>query len=248
METGSPPDSAHHENIPAISTGRNEKDARPDTTATPDSTAAEKESSAETQKPSKKRVDPLKKIIICSGIGLIILIGLVITTSTLNTEKYYLRASDGALEVWKGTFSPAGKRRLVIMPGVKPPESIKPVYSRTEVFPLICEYYIDKSDALIHVPGLPDFAGIKMYLNRALSHATNEELRQMARVRLNRIDRLTLFYKADVAASKSSVADLERALVFLDEAAQLDPDEIEAELIEKKKQAIRELLENTDVE
>ncbi len=248
MENGSTPDSAQHENISATPIGRNRKEVRPDATASLNSKAAEKESPAEPQKPSKKRVDPLKKIIICSGIGLIILIGLVVYASALNKEKYYLRASEGALEVWKGTFSPAGKKRLVIMPGVKPPESIKPVYSRAEVFPLICEYYIDKSDALIHVPGLPDFAGIKMYLNQALSHATTEEHRQMARVRLNRIDRLTLFYKADVAASKSSLADLERALVFLDEAAELDPDEIEAELIEKKKQAIREMLENREVD
>ena len=128
------------------------------------------------------------------------------------------------------------------MPGVKPLESIKPIYSREEVYPLICIYYIDKSDALIHVPGMPDFVGIKTYLSRALTYATTEDHRQNAMARLNRIERMTLFYKADVAASRGSSAGLETALGFLNKAANLDPDKIEAELIEKKKEAILELL------
>ena len=205
-------------------------------------------SSAETiphttdQNPEKQQHDPLKKTAVFASIGLLLIIALLVYTSHLNTKKYFLRTSEGALEVWKGTFSPAGKTRLVIMPGVKPQEAIKPVYSREEVYPLICIYYIDKSDALIDVPGMPDFVGIKTYLNRALAYATTKELRQNAKARLNRIGRMTLFYKADVAASRGSIAGLETALGFLDEAAILDPDEIETELIEKKKEAILELL------
>lgn len=248
MENDSAANSAQPKNISANSTDNNEKEEHIEKTATSNSAVTQKEPPAKAQKPKKKRVDPLKKVIIGSTIGLIALIGLLIYSSNLNTEKYYLRASEGALEVWKGTFSPAGKMRLVIMPGVKPPEVIKPVYSREEVYPLICVYYIDKSDALIHVPGMPDFIGIKMYLNRALTYATTEKHRQSAMIRLHRIDRITLFYKADVAASKGSAADLEMALGFLDEAAKLNPDEIEAELIEKKKQAIRELLKDMKVE
>jgi hypothetical protein len=89
---------------------------------------------------------------------------------------------------------------------------------------------------------MPDFVGIKTYLNRALTYATTLEHRQNAVARLNRIERMTLSYKADVAASRGSTVGLETALGFLDEAAKLDPDKIEAELIEKKKEAILELL------
>jgi len=189
-----------------------------------------------------KRIDPLKIVLILTTIGLLFLIGFLVYTSNLNTKKYFLRASEGALEVWKGTFSPAGKKRLVIMPGAEPPQEIKPVYSREEVYPLICEYYIEKADALIHVPAMPDFVGIKTNLNRALTFATTEDHRKAAQIRLNRIDRGILYYKADVAASRGTFTALEAAMGFLDQAAALDPDEIEAELIEKKKKSIRELL------
>ena len=55
---------------------------------------------------------------------------------------------------------------------------------------------------------------------------------------------MILYYKADVAASKGSIASLEAAAGFLDQAASLGPDEIESELIEKKKQAIQDLIKN----
>jgi hypothetical protein len=189
-----------------------------------------------------KHIDPLKIILILSSIGLLLLIGFMVHTSNINTNKYYLKASEGALEVWKGTFSPAGKKRLVIMPGVKPPQEIKALYSREEVYPLICEYYIDKADALIRMPAMPDFVGIKAYLNRALIFATTEDHRKAAQIRLNRIDRVIFYYRADVAASRGTFTALEAAMGFLDQAAALHPDEIEAELIEKKKKSIRELL------
>jgi hypothetical protein len=94
----------------------------------------------------------------------------------------------------------------------------------------------------MEVPGMPDFVGIKSYLNRALSFATTEQLRQTAHVRINQIDRMILFYKADVAATKGTRNGLEAALGYLDQVATLDPDDIETELIKKKKASIRELL------
>jgi hypothetical protein len=53
---------------------------------------------------------------------------------------------------------------------------------------------------------------------------------------------MILFYKADVAAIKGTRSGLEKALDYLDQAAKLNPDEIETELIKKKKASIRELL------
>ncbi|MGD2187781.1 MAG: hypothetical protein PVI71_16735, partial [Desulfobacterales bacterium] len=61
-------------------------------------------------------------------------------------------------------------------------------------------------------------------------------------VRINQIDRMILFYKADVAAIKGTRKGLEAALDYLDQVTKLDPDDIEAELIKKKKASIRELL------
>ena len=186
---------------------------------------------------AKKRL-----LLIITGIILIILMGLVIRASYHNTEKYYLKSAAGAVEIWQGSFSPGGKKRILIMPGVPIPQQIKDVYARDEVYPMAFDFYVSKAAALMEVPGMPDFVGIKSYLNRALSFATTDALRQTAHVRINQIDRMILFYKADVAAIKGTRSGLEAALDYLDQAATLNPDDIETELINKKKASIRELL------
>ncbi len=177
-----------------------------------------------------------------AGFIFIILMGLVVRTSVYNTDKYYLSSAAGAVELWQGTFSPGGKKRILIMPGVHIPQKIKEVYAKEEVYPMAFNFYVSKADALMEVPGMPEFVGIKSYLNRALSFATTEDLRQTAHRRINQIDRMILFYKADVAAIKGTRSGLEKALDYLDQAAKLNPDDIETELIKRKKASIRELL------
>ena len=178
-----------------------------------------------------------------AGFIFIILMGLVVRTSVYNKDKYYLKFTAGAVEIWQGTFSPGGKKRILIMPGVQIPAKTKNAYAMEEVYPMAFNFFVSKADALMEVPGMPDFVGIKSYLNRALSFATTEDLRQTAHVRINHIDRLILLYKADVAATKGTRSGLEAALGYLDQAVKLNPDEIETELIKKKKASIRELLE-----
>ena len=178
-----------------------------------------------------------------SGFIFIILMGLVIRVSYHNTAKYYLKSAAGAVEIWQGTFSPGEKKRILIMPGVQMPAKTKDVYAKEDVFPLAFKFYISKADALMEVPGMPDFVGIKSYLNRALSFATADDLRQTAHGRINQIDLLILLYKADVAAIKGTRSGFETALDYLDQAAKLNPDEIETELIQKKKASIRELID-----
>ncbi|MBW2437334.1 MAG: hypothetical protein JRF29_08640 [Deltaproteobacteria bacterium] len=178
-----------------------------------------------------------------AGLIISILIGLVIHASYRNADKYYLIFAAGALEIWQGTFSPSGKKRILIMPGVQKPGDIKTVYTKEAVYPLAFNFYVSKADALMAVTGMPDFVGIKSYLNRALSFATTAEERQTAHARIDQIDRMILFYKADVAATKGTRKELETALEYLDQAAALNPDEIETELIKKKKASIQKILE-----
>ena len=177
-----------------------------------------------------------------TGFIFIILTGLVIRASYHNTAKYYLKSAAGAVEVWQGTFSPGGEKRILIMPGVQMPAKTKDVYAKEDVFPLAFKFYVSKADVLMEVPGMPDFVGIKSYLNRALSFATTDDLRQTALGRINQIDLLILLYKADVAAIKGTRSGFETAMDYLDQAAKLNPDKIETELIQKKKASIRELL------
>jgi hypothetical protein len=192
-----------------------------------------------------QRTNSAKKrwLLVITGFIFIILMGLVIRASYHNTKKYYLKSTAGAVEIWQGTFSPGGKKRILIMPGVQMPAEIKDVYAKQDVYPLAFKFYVSKADVIMEVPGMPDFVGIKSYLNRALSFATTEELHQTAHARINQIDRLILLYKADVAAIKGTPSGLETALDYLEQAAELNPDEIETELIQKKKASIRELLD-----
>ena len=178
-----------------------------------------------------------------SGVIFIVLMGLLIHVSYHNTAKYYLKSAAGAVEIWQGTFSPGEKKRILIMPGVQMPAKTKDVYAKEDVYALAFKFYVSKADALMEVPGMPDFVGIKSYLNRALSFATSDDLSQTAYGRINRIDRLILLYRADVAAIKGTRSGFETALDYLDQAANLNPDEIETELIQKKKVSIRELMD-----
>ena len=65
---------------------------------------------------------------------------------------------------------------------------------------------------------LPDFERIKATVKTALEYGATEELRAAAYARLDNIDYLILVYKADVAASRGSIDDLNAAIDFLEDA------------------------------
>ena len=202
---------------------------------------AHHEGSQSTPAVPPRKANPLNRILLSVILAFVILIALIVNASYTNTDKYYLRVSGGAVEIWQGTFSPDGKKRLLIMPGVIPPEKRQSVYTREQVYPLIFRYYVDKADMLMNLPGMPDFVGIKSYLNRSLVYAADEKQRQIAIARLNAVDRIILLYKADVAASKGSKAGLTAAKKYLDNAAKLNPDEIQATLIKQKLATIQKI-------
>jgi len=102
------------------------------------------------------------------------------------------------------------------------------------VYPIIFDYYVEKADTLLKVPGLPDFEGIKQYLNKAMLYRTTPDSADAVFSRLNNIDLMILVYKADVAASKPTLADLKEAKEFLSEASRLDIDDAKLDLINEK--------------
>ncbi|MBC2712921.1 MAG: hypothetical protein HGJ94_18595 [Desulfosarcina sp.] len=166
--------------------------------------------------------------------GLVFLILLVIGASTSNSFKYYLAENQGALEIWKGKFAPMGKKMVIALPGVLAPEDLKDVYSADDVYPLAFQYFLDKADALLGVPGIPDFKGIKATLKTALEYGSTNTLRTVAYDRLDNIDRLILTYKADVAASRGTIDDLDSAIGFLKDADKLTTDRVQEEMIAQK--------------
>ncbi len=179
----------------------------------------------------KKPSDPVDNTMKIFAAGLAFLILLVIGGSASNSFKYYLTENQGALEVWKGKFSPIGKKLVITLPGVPAPDVTKVTYRSADVYPIVFQYYIDKADVLLDVPGIPDFEGIKATLKTALEYGTTNALRAVAYQRLDNIDRLILTYKADVAASRGTIDDLKAAIGFLNAADNLTTDKAQEELI-----------------
>jgi len=178
--------------------------------------------------------DPMEKGMKYLAAAVVLLIALVVGSSMINNGKYYIRSTDGALEIFKGRFAPMGEELLISLPGVQQPEISKDVFSKTDVYPIIFDYYVEKADTLLKVPGLPDFEGIKQYLNKAMLYRTTPDSADAVFSRLNNIDLMILVYKADVAASKPTLADLQEAKGFLSEASRLDVDDAKLDLINEK--------------
>ena len=178
--------------------------------------------------------DPMEKGMKYLAAALAILILLVIGSSMINQGKYYIHSTDGALEISQGRFAPMGEELLISLPGVQPPANAKDIYSKTDVYPLILNYYVEKADTLLKVPSIPDFEGIKKYLNKAMVYKTTPDSAEAVYSRLNNIDLMILLYKADVAASKPTLSDLKEAKGFLSEASRLDLNGAKLDLIHEK--------------
>jgi len=182
--------------------------------------------------------DPMDNVMKYIIAAFVILVALVIGTSMLNQSKYYLNDTDGALEIWQGRFSPIGKQLLITLPGAQPPEIIKDAYFKSEAYPFIFDYYVGKADTLLEVPGMPDFDGMRSYLNKALAFTTTNESIKIANVRLDNMDLMILLYKTEVAASNATITDLEKAIDYLSEAARLNLDDLQSDLVDQKIESI----------
>jgi len=174
--------------------------------------------------------------------AVIILMALVIAVSSSNRANYYLKAANGAVEIWQGRFAPKGKERILILPGAQSPPALKDVYNENEINAIAFNYYIDRADMLLEAPGMPDFSGIKLYLKMALPYGISDEMRQAAFDRLNTIDMMMYLYKADVAASKGTRADFKKALEYMGKAAALQLNTAQSDLVKMKIQSIQELM------
>ena len=205
--------------------------------------AAEAEVSVSYEPPDFKETvppDPMDKAMKYLAAVVAVLIALVVGSSMVNQGKYYIRSKAGALEIFQGIFAPMGEKLLISLPGVQPPATVKDVYSKTDIYPIIFNYYVEKADTLLKVPGLPDFQGIKTYINKAMPYALTPKAKDIVYSHLNDIDLMILLYKADVAAGKDTIADLNDAKEFLTEASRLDIDKLKLNLVHQKIDAVNQ--------
>ena len=178
------------------------------------------------------------------GVALIFM--LIIGASMNNSDKFYLQPADGALTVLQGKFAPLGEKHLITLPGVELTGELQPVYSRADVYPMIFSFYIDKADALLDTDGMPDFEGIKAYLDKAKPYASTGDLNEVLFRRIDGIDLIISLYKADVAASRGTIDDYENALGHLRDAERLNPDASQAAWIDQKKAAFTAAIESLE--
>ena len=177
------------------------------------------------------------------GIGVFaLLILLIIGSSYLNQQHYYIKPIDGAIEIWQGKFAPKGSSLLISLPGQKHKAPVKQVYSQKDVFPLIYDYYRDKAATLMEVKGMPDFETEKDYLKKALCYSSTSQEKAAVTTRINSIDLMVLMSKAEAAISRNTVDSLETALQHLGQAAKLDLENFQEEQVKRKTELTQKLL------
>jgi colicin import membrane protein len=186
-----------------------------------------------------KPADPAEKMLYYGVAGFVLLVLVIVLASWMNTQHYYAKTSDGAVGIWQGKFAPKGAKHLISFPGLQMAKPIKEVYTANEVFPIIYQYYLDKADMLLEVPGMPDFDGVKEYLDKSLAYATTREMKKIIKSRLDSINLMVLLYKAEVVASKNTLEDLETALGYLKKALAYEMDELDSARLKQKVELVR---------
>ncbi|MFZ0243274.1 MAG: hypothetical protein WAL90_16670 [Desulfobacterales bacterium] len=182
----------------------------------------------------------MKKMIVYAGAGLALIVFLIFVASLQNMRKYYVVERGDAVEVWKGRFSPMAREKLAVIPDVEPPVEEKEVYTRQEVYPLLFTHFIREADASMEAPGVPDFAKTRRILTRAGAYVTGTEDRAMINNRLQMIDRTILIFKADLAAERGTIGDLQAAQAHLLRAATLQPDAVQENFIQQKMASVKD--------
>jgi hypothetical protein len=192
--------------------------------------------------PPSKPSDPRKNIMrISLGVFSLLIIYLVMVSYS-NMNSYRLVEKNGAVELWQGIFSPQGENLIMVLPGTQLPENMQNARSRTDVFPFVANYYLNKADMIYEIPGIPDFAGIQTYLNAAKPYAINPKLKEDIQVRLTMIDYTVLLNKAEAAINTGTSESLNNALLYLREAKELDIDVPKTELVDKKLDSVQKRL------
>lgn len=192
--------------------------------------------------------DPANRMMQFGLAGFVLLVLLVIIASWMNTQDYYIKPGEGAIEIWQGKFAPMGEELLMSIPGIAAPEPLKENYTKKEVYPIFYQYYLDKADTLLEVPGMPDFEGVKSYLDTAQNYATSSQMKTVVKSRLNALTRMVLLYKADVAASKETPEDLKTAIRLYKDARGYAVDDGEAARIKRKIDAVDRRLDKLKAE
>ncbi|MCK5783945.1 MAG: hypothetical protein KAH06_05825, partial [Desulfobacterales bacterium] len=184
---------------------------------------------------------PMQKTILTMITGVVLIFIPILIASLLNSSRYYIEARHGSVKIFQGAFAPLGKELLVVMPGIQPPEQIKDTYSKEEAFIIAFNYFVERSDALLHIVDMLDFNEVRAALNKAYEYAVTKEQRKMIYAKLTAVNLKDLTIKGDIAAGLGTVEGVKKAIEYLDEASDLDIEKPEMVKIEDKIEALKAL-------
>ncbi|ETR73187.1 MAG: hypothetical protein OMM_01154 [Candidatus Magnetoglobus multicellularis str. Araruama] len=207
-----------------------EKPAEPDIPKAPDYPN-------DTLETNNKETQLMSNSLKCVFAGVLAIFVLLYIASGSNHSKYYLIDGKSGVEVWQGNFSPMGKSRVITMMGMDIPETTQESYTRFEIYPMICEFYIDQANDVMSEDNIPNLVQVREYLEMAHYYAT-EEVQQKIQARLNGIDFMVFILKADMAIQKGSENDLDKARAFIEEANELVEKNYQKDLIKSKLQLL----------
>ena len=169
--------------------------------------------------------------------GIVALFIMLYMSSSSNFSKYYLVEGKSGVEVWQGNFSPMGKSYLLTLMGMELPETAQSSYSQSEMYPLICNFYLDQANEVLSEDNIPNLVQVKEYLEMAHHYAT-EDVQQKIQKRLNGIDFMMFVLRADLAIHKGSENDLEKAREYIEEAEELAEKNYQKDMIKNRLQLI----------
>jgi len=172
--------------------------------------------------------------------GIAILFIMLYLASTKNNAKYYLIEGKTGVELWQGDFSPMGQSHILTLMGMELPEDNKPSYSKSEVNPVICAFFLDQANDLLSDDNIPNLVEVKEYLLLAHDYA-DESTQKEIKKRLNGIDFMMFVLKADLALQKGSNEDLKKAKSFINEAQELAEKNYQKDMLKKRVQLLNSI-------
>jgi len=189
----------------------------------------------ETNKEAQLMSNSLK----CVFAGILVLFVMLYMASSSNHSKFYLVDGKAGAEVWQGNFSPMGKSYMLTLMGMELPETEQNFYSQSEIYPLICGFYLDQANVVLSEDNIPNLFQVKEYLEMAYNYAT-EDIQEKIQKRLNGIDFMMFILRADMEIQKGTENDLEKAREYIEEAEALAEKNYQKDMIKNRLQLINE--------
>ena len=136
--------------------------------------------------------DPMDKALKYTIGAFALVVAILVMASLSNSNKFYFKKNEQMIEMWRGRFAPMGEVRVASFSDPKVLEGLpeQSVYTKSQAFGAVSDYFIKQADKLLDKGRTPDLRGVKKYLMKASRFAVSDSTRQAVRMRLNSIKKV----------------------------------------------------------